>query len=186
MPRVGRTAGVRDRRLGETVGPELPAPAPGGPQRLRPQAEELAAMAFRGDPERGGGTGRRALRRDRGPDGGRPQGGGVRAARLGLERPARSPNARPRGTSLRAGSATRRDPACGLRRAEPRPAAPVADRRLDLNQVSFEQLRSLDLSSTQCHRLLAYRERLGGFQSIEQLDGSPASRKGRATGSSTG
>jgi Helix-hairpin-helix motif len=74
------------------------------------------------------------------------------------------------------------------RRVEPRPAAPrrdrpapgaVADRRLDLNQVSFEQLRSLDLSITQCHRVLAYRKRLGGFDSIDQLDEVPGFPKGK-------
>ena len=73
------------------------------------------------------------------------------------------------------------------RRFEPRPAAPrrdgpapaaVADRRLDLNQVSFEQLRSLDLSTTQCHRVLAYRKRLRGFDSIDQLDEVPGFPKG--------
>jgi helix-hairpin-helix protein len=67
------------------------------------------------------------------------------------------------------------------RRTEPRPAAsrradapePVAGRPLDLNQASFEQLRSLDLSRTQSHRVLAYRKRLRGFESIEQLDDVP-------------
>jgi Helix-hairpin-helix motif len=73
------------------------------------------------------------------------------------------------------------------RRVEPSPAAPrrdgpapgaVADRRLDLNQVSFEQLRSLDLSITQCHRVLAYRKRLRGFDSIDQLDEVPGFPRG--------
>jgi Helix-hairpin-helix motif len=45
--------------------------------------------------------------------------------------------------------------------------------RLDLNAATFGQLRSLELSITQCHRLLAYRKRLHGFQSIDQLDGVP-------------
>lgn len=74
------------------------------------------------------------------------------------------------------------------RRVEPSPAAPrrdapapgaVADRRLDLNQVSFEQLRSLDLTITQCHRVLAYRKRLRGFDSIDQLDEVPGFPKGK-------
>ncbi len=72
------------------------------------------------------------------------------------------------------------------RRAEPRPVAsrraarpePVADRPLDLNQATFEQLCSLDLSRTQSHRVLAYRKRLRGFESIEQLDDVPGFPKG--------
>jgi DNA uptake protein ComE-like DNA-binding protein len=48
------------------------------------------------------------------------------------------------------------------------PAAP-----LDLNLVTFEQLRSQNLSVTQATRLLAHRERLGGFTSIDDLDQVP-------------
>ena len=69
-------------------------------------------------------------------------------------------------------------------RAEPRAASrPVSpgsdgrrgarDGRLNLNQASFAELRSLNLSTTQSHRLLAYRERVGGYESIEQLDDVP-------------
>ena len=65
-------------------------------------------------------------------------------------------------------------------RAKPRPVAPGRDgppaairRRLDLNKATFEELRSLDLSSTQSRRLLAYRKRLHGFESIDQLDQVP-------------
>ena len=46
-------------------------------------------------------------------------------------------------------------------------------RRLDLNKATFDELRSLDLSSTQSRRLLAYRKRLHGFESIDQLDQVP-------------
>jgi len=48
------------------------------------------------------------------------------------------------------------------------PAAP-----LDLNVVTFEQLRSQNLSVTQATRLLAHRERLGGFRSVDDLDQVP-------------
>ena len=48
---------------------------------------------------------------------------------------------------------------------------------IDLNTVSFEQLRGFDLTVTQATRLLAHRERLGRFQSVDDLDeylvGSP-------------
>ncbi|MEK6271791.1 MAG: helix-hairpin-helix domain-containing protein [Actinomycetota bacterium] len=65
-------------------------------------------------------------------------------------------------------------------RAAPRPVAPgrdgrrgARDGRLDLNQASFAELRSLNLSITQSHRLLAYRKRVGGYESIQQLDDVP-------------
>lgn len=65
-------------------------------------------------------------------------------------------------------------------RAAPRPVAPGRDGRrgardglLNLNQASFVELRSLNLSITQSHRLLAYRKRIGGYESIDQLDDVP-------------
>ena len=41
---------------------------------------------------------------------------------------------------------------------------------LDLNVVTFEQLRAQSLSVTQATRLLAHRERLGGFKTVDDLD----------------
>lgn len=41
---------------------------------------------------------------------------------------------------------------------------------MDLNAVTFEQLREQNLSVTQATRLLAHRERLGGFKSLDDLD----------------
>jgi Helix-hairpin-helix motif len=64
-------------------------------------------------------------------------------------------------------------------RAAPSPLAPRRDGpaarngRLNLNQVSFAELRSLNLSVAQSHRLLAYRKRIGGYESIEQLNDVP-------------
>jgi hypothetical protein len=65
-------------------------------------------------------------------------------------------------------------------RAAPRRAAPARngrpaarDGRINLNQASFAELRSLDLSVTQSHRLLAYRKRIGSYESLEQLDKVP-------------
>jgi DNA uptake protein ComE-like DNA-binding protein len=88
------------------------------------------------------------------------------------------------GTAARAAlrGAARRAPARRVASgdATPRPVAPGGDRpgaaragRLNLNQVSVAELRSLDLSITQSHRLLAYRKRIGGYESIEQLDDVP-------------
>ena len=54
----------------------------------------------------------------------------------------------------------------------PPPAAAGASTgaTIDLNSVSFEELRAQNLSVTQATRLLAHRERLGRFQSVDDLD----------------
>ncbi|MFI5028120.1 MAG: ComEA family DNA-binding protein [Solirubrobacterales bacterium] len=44
---------------------------------------------------------------------------------------------------------------------------------INLNTVTFEQLRSENLSVTQATRLLAHRERLGRFGSVDDLDQVP-------------
>jgi competence protein ComEA len=41
---------------------------------------------------------------------------------------------------------------------------------INLNSVTFEQLRAQNLSVTQATRLLAHRERLGGFSTVDDLD----------------
>jgi DNA uptake protein ComE-like DNA-binding protein len=54
---------------------------------------------------------------------------------------------------------------------EPPPAAAAQPGgAIDLNSVTFEQLRAQNLSVTQATRLLAHRERLGRFQSVDDLD----------------
>jgi DNA uptake protein ComE-like DNA-binding protein len=42
-----------------------------------------------------------------------------------------------------------------------------------LNDATFEQLRSLGMSVTQATRVIAYRERQDGFDSIDDLDSVP-------------
>jgi DNA uptake protein ComE-like DNA-binding protein len=44
---------------------------------------------------------------------------------------------------------------------------------LDLNYASFEELRDLGLSVTQCARVIAYRDTRGGFDSVDELDEIP-------------
>jgi len=44
---------------------------------------------------------------------------------------------------------------------------------INLNTVTFEQLREENLSVTQATRLLAHRERLGRFGSVDDLDQVP-------------
>jgi hypothetical protein len=83
----------------------------------------------------------------------------------------------PRPATRRRGAA----PSGASGRAAPRPVTPeqgdgrrgARDSRLNLNQASFAELRSLNLSITQSHRLLAYRKRVGRYDSIEQLDDLP-------------
>jgi DNA uptake protein ComE-like DNA-binding protein len=53
---------------------------------------------------------------------------------------------------------------------QPPPPPIPAPEAINLNSVTFEQLRSQNLSVTQATRLLAHRERLGGFNSVDDLD----------------
>jgi DNA uptake protein ComE-like DNA-binding protein len=55
----------------------------------------------------------------------------------------------------------------------PEPPQAAAPTSISLNSVSFEQLRSQGLSVTQATRLLAHRERIGSFQSLDELDEVP-------------
>ncbi len=60
---------------------------------------------------------------------------------------------------------------------EPDPPVPAPAGLLDLNAATFEQLRELRMSVTQSNRVLAYRERLGGFNSVDDLDQVPGFRR---------
>jgi DNA uptake protein ComE-like DNA-binding protein len=51
--------------------------------------------------------------------------------------------------------------------------APSAGGTINLNTVTFEQLREETLTVTQATRLLAHRERLGRFGSVDELDQVP-------------
>jgi len=50
------------------------------------------------------------------------------------------------------------------------PAEPQLAGTIELNSVTFEQLRAQGLSVTQATRLLAHRERVGRFQSVDEID----------------
>ena len=50
--------------------------------------------------------------------------------------------------------------------------APTAG-AIAINTASYEQLRELGLSVTQAGRVLAHRERVGGFSSVEELEQIP-------------
>ena len=64
----------------------------------------------------------------------------------------------------------RRPPA---RPPEPLKSTRAPDGHVDLNDVTYEELRALDLSITQAKRLIAYRERRGGFGSLDDIDDVP-------------
>ena len=49
-------------------------------------------------------------------------------------------------------------------------SAPHSEGKLNLNQATYDDLRRLKLSVTQTGRVLDYRETLGGFKSLDELD----------------
>ena len=53
------------------------------------------------------------------------------------------------------------------------PAQPATDGAVSLNDGSFEDYRGLGMSVTQSKRVLAYRETLGGYRSVDDLDQVP-------------
>ena len=59
------------------------------------------------------------------------------------------------------------------RRTTPEPDAGRRPRPVRINAASYEQLRELGLSVTQTGRVLAFRERVGGFNSLDDLDQIP-------------
>ena len=80
------------------------------------------------------------------------------------------PSAQPFATGGEVPDPAVREPEPSSAPPPPAPAA-AADDAINLNTVTFEQLRSENLSVTQATRLLAHRERLGGFNSVDDLDG---------------
>ena len=59
--------------------------------------------------------------------------------------------------------------------SEPAPPTSLATpaQPLSINSASYEDLRTLGLSVTQTGRVLAHRERTGGYESLEDLDEIP-------------
>ena len=55
----------------------------------------------------------------------------------------------------------------------PEPEGPPTTGAIAINTASYEQLRELGLSVTQAGRVLAHRERVGGFSSVEELEQVP-------------
>ncbi len=73
--------------------------------------------------------------------------------------------ARPRGRQAAAEPAPAEPP--------PEPETASAQEPVSLSSASFEQLRAAGLSVTQTGRVLAHRERTGGFSSLEELTTIP-------------
>jgi competence ComEA-like helix-hairpin-helix protein len=61
----------------------------------------------------------------------------------------------------------------GLGAAQPFTPMGGTGAEINLNTVSFEQLRAEGLSVTQATRLLAHRERVGNFKTVDELDQVP-------------
>ena len=57
--------------------------------------------------------------------------------------------------------------------ASPAPTSPASGDLVDINSASLSQLRELGMSVTQANRVIAYRERLGGYSTVDQLDAVP-------------
>jgi DNA uptake protein ComE-like DNA-binding protein len=51
------------------------------------------------------------------------------------------------------------------------------DERTDLNRANFEELREIGFSVTQATRVITYRDRAGGFDSLDALDDVPGMPK---------
>lgn len=66
-----------------------------------------------------------------------------------------------------AGPAPHRKPSGNGSQPKPEPEK----QRLDINTITFEQLRELGLSVTQAARLLARRDVRGAYRSLEEIDG---------------
>jgi DNA uptake protein ComE-like DNA-binding protein len=95
--------------------------------------------------------------------------------RLAIRRGAEGPAARRRAARQRRSRRSNGDrmsasDAVGPTRSRSR-AAPAG--LIDINQATYEELRSLELSTTQSRRLLAYRRRIQGFSSLNELDAIP-------------
>lgn len=94
-----------------------------------------------------------------------------RAIRRGAEKPA---------ARRRAARQRRSHGSNGDRRSPSHAAGPTRNRPwtapiglIDINEATYEELRSLQLSTTQSRRLLAYRRRIQGFSSLNELDAIP-------------
>jgi len=82
------------------------------------------------------------------------------------------PPASPPGDAPQAQPPSSPPPAAPGAAAAPPPSG-AAGGSINLNTVTFEQLREASLSVTQATRLLAHRERLGRFGSVDELDEVP-------------
>ena len=52
-------------------------------------------------------------------------------------------------------------------------AEPSGPQPVRVNEVTFDELRGLGMSVTQANRVIAYRDRMGGFDSLDDIDRVP-------------
>ena len=129
----------------------------------RPPPPTLPRPARRRGPRSSRAARGRASRAGRGPR------RGARADRGDPRRASRPP--RRRGPSARAAASAPGAARGGDGRQPPRGEGPPAGGPLDLNAASFEQLRELGVSVTQASSVIAARESVGGYGSLDELDG---------------
>lgn len=154
----------RERRLNEVVS---------GIDRAEERAREAEARAESAERAAAAALEERSVPRAEVP---KPDGGGsghaepVPPRRIEERRPESTPES---GTGMFAGRGAGQ--AGDSPSGEPAPVAPAAGDpdAIDLNSATFEDLRDADLSVTQATRILAYRERFGGYRSVDDLEKVP-------------
>lgn len=86
------------------------------------------------------------------------------------KKPATRAKKRATGSHKQASATRARKPATGSQKGVSAGTARASGRELDINEVSFEELRALGLSITQSARLVAIRETRGTLKSVDVLD----------------
>src|SRR5207247_5209452 len=108
-------------------------------------------------------------------------------ARRPAPKKAAAPRTNKRAATKKAGTKATAEPAeagVGPEPAEPKPApkraskASGASAAMQLSSASFDDLRGLGMSVTQAKRVINYREKIGGFSSVDDLDEVPGFPKG--------
>ena len=77
------------------------------------------------------------------------------------------------GTVRESAPRTRARAEAGEPATDERPAPPAEGPPVDVNEANFEQLRQAGLSVTQATKVIAYRQRREGFESVDELETIP-------------
>ncbi|MCB0827229.1 MAG: helix-hairpin-helix domain-containing protein [Solirubrobacterales bacterium] len=154
----------RERRLNEVVS---------GIDRAEARAREAEARAESAERAAAAALEERSVAPADPPE---PGGGGSAGAETGPppriqeERPESAPAT---GPGMFDGRDVGRTGAADRTEGPPLAASSADPDAIDLNSATFEDLRDADLSVTQATRILAYRERFGGYRSVDDLEKVP-------------